>query len=249
MTNLATLKFFVTPPHECSYLEDREASSLFLDPAARVNPDLYGKLSALGFRRSGNYLYRPHCEHCQACVPVRVPVDRFRLRRVQKRIERVNSDLTVTERPPGVRRDHYRLYRRYIEARHRNGDMYPPSMDQYESFLINEWGQTRFYEFREGVRLLAVAVVDHMPNGLSAVYTFFDPDHDRRSLGVYSILWQIREARRLGLPAVYLGYWIRQCRKMNYKTSFRPVEMLINDEWTEIEASRDLDKAPPSADS
>lgn len=244
MTNLATLKFYVTPPHGCSYLDDREASSLFMDPAAKVDSKLYGKLSAMGFRRSGNYLYRPHCGTCQACVPVRVPVEPFRMRRVQRRIWQKNSDLTVVSHPPEMKPEHYRLYRDYITERHRNGDMYPPSMDQYESFLINEWGHTRFHEFRSGDRILAVAVVDHMPNGLSAVYTFFDPAEMQRSLGTYSILWQIEEAKRLGLPAVYLGYWIRQCRKMNYKAEFRPIEMLINDEWVETSLGHDTPGLP-----
>ncbi len=176
MTNLATLKFFVTPPHECSYLPDREASSLFVDPAARMNMEMYAKLSAVGFRRSGDYLYRPHCAHCNACVPVRIPVAEFRMRRSQRRIWRRNEDLSVVTRQANFAQEHYDLYQRYITARHEEGDMYPPSVEQYEAFLTNRWGTTRFHEFRLQDQLISVAVVDHMPNGLSAVYTFFDPD-------------------------------------------------------------------------
>ena len=210
MTNLATLKFFVTPPHDCSYLPGQEASSLFVDPAARLNMDMYAKLSAAGFRRSGDYLYRPHCEKCKACVPVRIPVEGFQMRRSQRRIWKRNED---------------------ISDRHQEGDMYPPSIDQYEAFLTNRWGTTHFHEFRAGGKLVSVAVVDEMPNGLSAVYTYFAPEESGRSPGIHAILWQIEEARRLGLPHVYLGYWIRQCRKMNYKTQFRPVELYTDNQW------------------
>ncbi len=231
MTNLATLKFFVTPPHECSYLPDQEASSLFVDPAARMNMEMYAKLSAVGFRRSGDYLYRPHCAHCNACVPVRIPVAGFRMRRSQRRIWKRNADLVVNTCPAEFRDEHYQLYERYITARHEEGDMFPPSVDQYEAFLTNRWGTTRFHEFRLSGRLVYVAVVDHMPNGLSAVYTYFDPEDSGRSPGMHAILWQIEEARRLGLPHVYLGYWIRECRKMSYKTRFRPVELYREDQW------------------
>ncbi len=231
MTNLATLKFFVTPPHECSYLPDREASSLFVDPAARMDMDMYAKLSAVGFRRSGDYLYRPHCASCNACIPVRIPAREFRMHRSQRRIWKKNRDLQVTSRDATFDKEHYELYERYIRARHEEGDMYPPSVDQYEAFLTNRWGTTRFHEFRAMGQLVTVAVVDHMPNGLSAVYTFFDPDEAARSPGMHAILWQIQEAVAQGLPHVYLGYWIRQCRKMSYKTQFRPVELFRDNHW------------------
>ena len=130
---------------------------------------------------------------------------------------------------------HFDLYSRYIEQRHRDGDMYPPDREQYDSFLTREWGSTSFVEFRDGGRLLAVAVVDRLENGLSAIYTYYEPAEEKRSLGSYVILWQIGRARELGLPAVYLGYWIRNCRKMNYKTRFRPVELLANGHWVRVD--------------
>ena len=125
----------------------------------------------------------------------------------------------------------YSLYARYIESRHRDGDMYPPSRQQFDSFLTREWETTHFYCFYDRDQLIAVAVVDVIDNGLSAIYTFFDPDLNARSLGAYAILWQIEEARRLNLGHVYLGYWIRQCRKMAYKVQYRPIELLVNGRW------------------
>jgi len=130
------------------------------------------------------------------------------------------------------REEHYALYAEYINSRHSDGDMYPPSVDQYSSFLTAEWGETLFLEFRNAEkRLLAVAVCDRLDNGLSAVYTFYDPSESRRSLGAFAILWQIEETRRMQLPSLYLGYWIKNCQKMSYKIAYRPIELLINNEW------------------
>ncbi|MDQ8036723.1 MAG: arginyltransferase [Pedobacter sp.] len=225
------VKFFSTTAHACSYLPGEQAITLFADPKSRMDRRLYTDLSDLGFRRSGNYVYRPHCHSCNACVAVRIPVERFQMNRQQIRVWKRNQDVTVRELTPEYREEHYQLYERYINERHDDGDMYPPSTDQYGSFLTSEWSDTRFYEFRAGEKLLAIAVCDMLDNGLSAVYTFFDPDEAKRSLGTFAILWQIEEARRLGLPSLYLGYWIKNCQKMNYKIAFRPIELLINNEW------------------
>lgn len=205
--------------------------TLFADPKVSVNHTLYSELSELGFRRSGNYLYRPHCKHCCACIPVRVPVDKFVPSRKQKRVLRRNQDLEVHRVPAHFNPEHYHLYERYISARHRDGDMFPPSAEQFSSFLLSDWGNTYFYEFRLQGELLAVAVCDEMQNGLSAVYTFYAPEENDRSLGVHAILWQIQEARARGLPALYLGYWIKECQKMNYKTDYKPLEMFLNNQW------------------
>ncbi len=237
MTVLANLRVFATHPHECSYLPEQRATTLFVDPNAGIDAHLYSRLSELGFRRSGSHLYRPHCGECRACVPARVPVAAFRPDRQQRRIWRRNADLVTADARGAMPDDEiYDLYARYISARHQDGDMYPPSRDQFEAFLTRQWGVTRFVCFRERERLLAVAVVDVMDNGLSAIYTFFEPGPEvaRRSLGSYAVLWQIEEARRLGLPSLYLGYWIRQCRKMAYKTRFRPVELLIDGHWQRL---------------
>lgn len=234
MTILSTLKVFATHPHTCSYLPEQQATTLFIDPAAPIDGPAYSQLSEMGFRRSGPHLYRPHCARCNACVPARVPVDRFHPNRQQRRIWQRNDDLTVIDRTVLNGDEYYDLYARYIEGRHRDGDMYPPTPQQFESFLTQEWDLTHYYCFYEGARLLAVAVVDVMDNGLSAIYTFYDPDVTNRSLGVYAVLWQIHRARELGLPSVYLGYWIKQCRKMSYKINYRPIELLVNGRWVTL---------------
>lgn len=234
MTELAHLKFYATQPHPCSYLPDEQATTLFLDPSQPMDAQVYAQLSALGFRRSGDHLYRPHCQNCQACIPARIPVEQFTPNRQQRKILRRNADLSVISVKPQFNEDYYDLYLRYIETRHADGDMYPPSREQFTTFLVSELPFTRFLEFRLAKQLLAVAVTDILPNGLSAVYTFFDPHHEHRSLGRYAILWQIGEAARLGLHGLYLGYWIKNCRKMSYKTQYRPIELLINQRWTAL---------------
>ncbi|MBA4502100.1 arginyltransferase [Marinobacterium marinum] len=235
MSNLRTLKFYATPEHDCSYLPDRQARTLFVDPRATIDNHLYSQLSNLGFRRSGSHIYRPHCEDCQACISVRIPAARFRPSKTQHRIENRNTDLIVCPAPCAFTAEYYSLYERYIRKRHADGDMYPPSEEQFVSFLTDGRTDSCFYEFRspEGT-LLAVAVSDRLEQGLSALYTFYDPDEPRRSLGVYAIIWQIRQAQRLQLPYLYLGYWVEECRKMNYKTAYSPLEMLLNHKWQSV---------------
>jgi arginyl-tRNA--protein-N-Asp/Glu arginylyltransferase len=212
MTELARLKFYATQPHTCSYLPDEQATTLFLDPSQPMDVDVYADLSEMGFRRSGDHLYRPHCQRCN------------------KR----NQDIQVHLVRPVFTEEYYALYVRYIEQRHADGDMYPPNREQFSTFLARDLTFSRFYEFREDNRLLAIAVTDVLPNGLSAVYTFYEPSEERRSLGRFAILWQIAEAERLGLHAVYLGYWIKNCRKMSYKTQYRPIELFVNQRWVSL---------------
>ena len=234
MTDLAAVKFFITPLHKCSYLPRQDAITLFADPKAEVNQNLYSDLSEMGFRRSGNYLYRPHCRQCAACIPVRIPCNVFSPSRKQKRVIRKNADLKITAVDPLYSDEHYHLYQNYIEQKHQDGDMYPPSPEQYASFLLSDWGNTVFFEFRDDSdQLLAVSVCDILENGISAVYTFYDISQPKRSLGVMAVLWQIEEAKNRGLPSVYLGYWIKECQKMSYKTDYRPLEMLIDDHWVQ----------------
>ena len=235
VTLLANVRVFATYPHNCSYLAGEQATTLFVDPSTPIDARIYSQLSYIGFRRSGPHLYRPHCAACNACVPARVPVEAFAPSRSQRRILARNADLEAHVVDSIHSDAHFDLYSRYIEQRHRDGDMYPPDREQYDSFLTREWGSTSFVEFRDGGRLLAVAVVDRLENGLSAIYTYYEPAEEKRSLGSYVILWQIERARALGLPAVYLGYWIRNCRKMNYKTRFRPVELLANGHWVRVD--------------
>jgi leucyl-tRNA---protein transferase len=227
------LRFFLTVPHACSYLPEREATTLFLDPQESPGQNVYDALALLGFRRSGRHLYRPHCEGCSACISVRIPVEDFSPNRTQRKLLKRNGDLTMKECPAAFDAEHYELYARYIRTRHADGDMYPPSHEQYRTFLTLDHPYARLLEFRLNERLLAVAAIDHLSHGLSAIYTFFDPapELERRSLGVYAVLRQVEMARALGLPHVYLGYWIRESRKMNYKRAFQPLEYLDGRHW------------------
>lgn len=226
------LNFFATPEHDCSYIKGRKAKTLFVDPHAIITSSAYSHLSDLGFRRSGRHIYRPHCDNCNACVSMRLPVDKFIANRGQRRIINKNSDLEVIQCPAAFTDEYYDLYQRYINERHQDGDMYPPSDEQFNSFLVEGEQPCAFFEFRNGEgELVAIAVCDFLDRGLSATYTFFAPEHHRRSLGSYAILWQIEEAKRRQLPYLYLGYWVEACRKMKYKVAYRPMELLIDGQW------------------
>lgn len=229
------IQFYLTAPYPCSYLEGREARSQVAAPAHLIGPAAYSRLIREGFRRSGHYTYRPHCHGCKSCVPVRIDVARFAPSRSQKRNRRRNQSLTARILPLEFSQEHYQLYRRYQRARHAGGGMDHDDSEQYAQFLLSSQVDTSLVEFRDGERLMAVAVVDRIEDGLSAVYTFYDPDEEKRGLGTHAVLWQIELARRLGLPYVYLGYWIRESRKMAYKSNYRPLEGLIEGRWTEIE--------------
>ena len=233
-SSLRDLKVYTTYPHSCSYLRGQEATTLFVDPRTPVSGTLYSQLSLLGFRRSGSHLYRPNCGNCSACIPARIPVNRFEPRRNQRRCWRQNGDLEVRELEDIQNDEAFDLYCRYIEGRHHDGDMYPPSREQYHSFLSSEWGVTRFYGMYEEGELVAVAVADELDDGLSAIYTFYDPEQHPRSLGTFAVLWQIEQARQLERDYLYLGYWIKECQKMAYKIQFRPLELYINGNWVEL---------------
>ena len=214
-----------------SYLDRSDAQTLFADPRRIITSSNYQRLSDYGFRRSGGHLYRPRCNHCQACIAVRVPVDQFKATRGQRRNQRRNQDLRVVVEQARFTQRHYHLYERYISLRHTDGDMYPPSEDQYRSFLLSSWAKTSFICTYEGQRLLSVAVTDQLEDGLSAVYTYFEPNVQRRGLGVFSILQQIELCQSLGLSYVYLGYWIKESQKMSYKSQYRPLQMYIDGRW------------------
>lgn len=234
MTDLSTLKLFATQPHACSYIEGEQATTVFVDPEAKIDIPLYSQLSLLGFRRSGAHLYRPQCASCQSCMSCRIPVALFKPNRSQRRCWQKNQGINIDTVERIDTPEHYSLYSRYIESRHQDGDMYPPSEEQYKAFLTSEWGSTRYLEFRLNGELIGVSVCDYLEDGLSAVYTFYLPHLPERSLGKFAILAQIYRARELGLSYVYLGYWIKQCEKMNYKIQYRPLELLINRRWMRL---------------
>jgi len=234
MTSLSELRFFTTPAHDCSYLDDRQAITLFVDPLARIDTDMYSSLSALGFRRSGNHIYRPYCQTCTACIPVRIPVAKFQPKRRHNRVLHKNDDVVINQITPSVSDEYFDLYKRYIDVRHADGDMYPAEIEQFESFLVDGRPEAIFFEFREQGDLLAIAVADKLNDGLSAIYTFFDPEKEDRSPGVLAVLHLIRETQRLKLDYLYLGYWIKQCHKMNYKMDYKPIELYVNNHWIPV---------------
>lgn len=232
---LAEFPLYLTPPHPCSYLEDRQATTLFIDPRFPLQMADYAQLAELGFRRSGSYVYRPECGDCHWCIPVRVPVARFRPNRSQRRCLRANADLAITETAAVFSEEHFRLYRRYMSARHAGGGMDKDDPEAYLSLISAPWCDSRLLEFRLQGRLLAVAAVDRFPRGLSAVYTFFEPEQARRGLGVFAVLTGIRRVREAGQEYLYPGFWNPRSPKMAYKSGFRPLEYFGAQGWRPLE--------------
>ena len=239
-TRSGRLFFFSTEPQKCSYLPDREAVMLFADPNKVVDGDTYGRLIDYGFRRSGDNVYRPHCRSCTACIPVRIPVEEFVASRSQRRAMRANSDLEITRCEPEFTDEHRALYHRYQLERHDAETSELDASDQL-GFLRSRFIKTYLVEARHQGRLVAACVVDQLPQGLSAVYTFYDPGLISRGLGIFAVLLLIDECRRLELPWLYLGYWIKECDKMSYKDQFRPLHAYLNGHWMPI------DEVEPSA--
>ncbi|KAA8735092.1 arginyltransferase [Acinetobacter qingfengensis] len=232
ITPLDDLQYYITPPHDCSYLTHRSARMVFLDPVQRIDTVTLSELSRSGFRRSGDFIYRPECHLCRQCLTARIPVHLFEANSSQRKAIKRNNDLRITITPTIKAQDyHYTLYERYIRLRHHDGDMYPPSRDQFEKFLVHSCAESFFLELWKDDQLMSVATCDQLDDGLSAVYTFFEPEEHRRSLGVYSILSQIEYVKSQGLDYLYLGYWVPHSAKMTYKIQYTPLEVLLDGQW------------------
>jgi arginine-tRNA-protein transferase len=225
------VQFYLTAHYDCSYLPGERARSQVATPTHLIDRQAYSELIRAGFRRSGQFTYRPHCERCHACVPVRVVVADFVPGRTQRRCLKRNRHLSARFLPLDFREEHYALYRAYLVSRHAGGGMDRDGPDQYTQFLLSSGVDSVLVEFRDGDELVMVSVIDQIEDGLSAVYTFFDPAREQDSLGVYGVLWQIELAKRLELPYLYLGYWIGASRKMGYKKQYPPLEGLVDGRW------------------
>lgn len=234
MQRIDDIPLFLSAPHGCSYLPGRTAGTLVVDPRQPLDSPRLSAWTDQGFRRSGTIVYRPFCPGCRACVPVRIPVDEFTPSRSQRRVLRSNRDLEVRQVEPRAIEEHFALYRRYQHSRHRGGEMDDGDLGNYARFLFCPGVDTDVFEHRLDGRLVAVAVADRLSDGLSAVYTFFDPAESRRSLGTWAVLCEIAETARRRQPHLYLGYWVDGCRKMSYKNRFRPLQGWTGDAWTAL---------------
>jgi arginine-tRNA-protein transferase len=226
-----SVRVLQTVEHQCGYFRDRKARNLVIDPLADHLDVVFNAVVVSGFRRAGDLIFRPHCEACQACEATRVPVSRFTPNRRQRRCQQRNADLDFQIGKARCTDENFELYSRYVNAKHHGGGMDQPEKPDFENFLLCDWSQTFLLEMRLQGQLLAVSVTDRLSSGLSAVYTFWDPDHAQRGLGICAILEQIEMARRESLPYVYLGYWIKDHAKMHYKVGFQPIELFRDGGW------------------
>lgn len=236
-TPLQKLQFYVTTGYTCGYLPNKMAQSLIAAPQHLVDAKVYSGLIQQGFRRSGKFSYRPHCENCQECIPVRIILDQFSPNRSQKRAFKQHNNLTTAILPVGFHEEHYDLYASYQRARHSEEKIQDETapqendVEQYQSFLCQSNVESVMVEFRENEQLKMVSVIDIVRDGISAVYTFYETKDTATSYGTYNVLWQTLWAKELGLPYLYLGYWIRDSKKMAYKQNYQPLEKLIDGEW------------------
>lgn len=225
--------FFGTRSLPCPYIEGQTERKVVTDLTGHNAEELYERLSRAGFRRSHNLAYRPACPTCNACIPVRIAAGEFAMTKSFRRVMSANADLTADDTDAIATVEQYRLFSAYQRARHEGGDMSGMAFNDYRAMVEDTPVTSRTVEFRDrDGTLVAVMLMDRMEDSLSAVYSFFDGSMARRSLGTFMILWMVEQARTLGLPYVYLGYWIEGSDKMAYKARFQPLETLGDDGWT-----------------
>jgi arginyl-tRNA--protein-N-Asp/Glu arginylyltransferase len=224
--------FYTTAPLPCPYLPGRTERKIVTELAGTEAEGLHDRLSRAGFRRSHNIAYSPVCPGCRACIPIRIVAGAFQPDRTQRKVAKANADLLAYEMPARASAEQFALFQRYQAARHGDGDMAAMGFYDYRAMVEDTPITTGVVEFRDPAgALLSACLTDWVSDGLSAVYSFFDPGQDRRSLGTYAILWLVSRAQSLGLPYVYLGYWVPESRKMAYKVRFRPSEALSGGMW------------------
>lgn len=238
---LHKLQFYVTTPYACGYLPNKMAQSLIATPHHLVDAKIYNGLIQQGFRRSGKFAYRPHCDLCNACIPTRIILADFVPSRSQKRAYKQHADLTARIIPLGYHQEHFELYASYQAARHAEPENFSADavnldqnreVEQYHQFLCQSNVESLMIEFRDAEnQLKIVSVVDIVRDGVSAVYTFYDTSDIKASFGTYSIMWQTEWTKNFNLPYLYLGYWIAESQKMAYKQAFKPQQKLIDGEW------------------
>lgn len=234
---LEKLQFYVTTGYACGYLPNKLAQSLIASPQHLITTQVYSGLIQQGFRRSGKFAYRPHCEHCRACIPVRVEAAQFKPSRSQKRAVKQHQDLTAEILPVAFYEEHFALYQAYQLARHQKTEpeenhFEVDEVDQYKNFLCESNIDSVMVEFRKNGVLKMVSLIDIVEDGISAVYTFFETRDLKASYGTFNVCWQIAWVEKLNLPYVYLGYWIQDSPKMAYKNNFQPLQKLVDGEWT-----------------
>ena len=231
---MISIPLVLSQEHPCGYLETKIAQSLFVHPSYSITTSTYAHLLEQGFRRSGEEVYAPHCSHCSACIPARLPLKKFKPSKSQRRCMRKNIETRVNIKPAIFEQAHYDMYLRYQAIRHPEGSMINASPENYFSFLSSSWCNTQFVEFSIHNELAGIAIIDQFDEAWSAVYTFFEPKFSDYSLGVYAILWQIQQANLQQKEYLYLGFWLKDCPKMSYKTCYQPIQLLIDKQWVEM---------------
>ena len=230
---LEEIQFYVTTNYSCGYINGQDAQSIVATPYKNVNSKNFKSLISQGFRRSGQYVYKPNCKNCKACIPIRLLASNFKASRSQKRLKKYLNKLSVELLPLNFNEEHYNLYVNYQNKRHRNNDKSEDDVADYNDFLINSNVNSKLVEFRLNNQLKIITIIDIIDDGISAVYTFYDCSDQKLSLGTMSIIWLLEYCKKESLPFLYLGYWIYESQKMKYKINFKPYELMIEGVWQE----------------